>query len=227
MLPCVESFVDRARFIRAQTVLIEVPFVPEIRLYTATDLAPIWRATQERLSDLGVDVPFWCVPWAGGQALARWVLDHPEAVRGLRVVDFGTGSGLVAIACACAGARSVRAFDTDPLAAVACALNAEANEVAVDVLCVDVVGRDALELDADVVFAGDIWYERAPSQAFGPWLAQLARSGARVVTGDPSRSYAPSNLIELARYDVLTYADLEATPVCLTRVLELPRTRES
>ena len=227
MLACVESFDDHARFIRAQTVLTKVPFVPEIRLHTATDLAPIWRATQARLSDLGVDVPFWCVPWAGGQALARWVLDHPEAVRGLRVVDFGTGSGLVAIACARAGARSVRAFDTDPLAAVACALNAEANEVAVDVVCVDVVGHDARTLDADIVLAGDIWYERAASQAFSPWLAELARSGVRVVTGDPSRSYVPSDLVELARYDVLTYADLEATPVCLTRVLEVPRTRRS
>ena len=148
-----ESFDDRARFIRAQTVLTEVPFVPEIRLHTATDLAPIWRATQARLSDLGVDVPFWCVPWAGGQALARWVLDHPEAVSGLRVVDFGTGSGLVAIACARAGARSVRGIDTDPLAAVACALNAEANEVAVDALCLDVVGHDARTLDADIVLA--------------------------------------------------------------------------
>lgn len=216
-----ETFEDRAQFIREQTVLVEVPFVPEIVLHTATDLAPIWRATQARLSDLGVDVPFWCVPWAGGQALARWVLDHPESVRGLRVVDFGTGSGLVAIACALAGARSVRAVDINPFAAVACTLNAEVNEVAVDVVCKDVVGQDARELEADIVLAGDIWYERADSNAFGPWLTELASSGVRVVTGDPARRYIPPNVVEIATYDVMTYADLEATPVCTTRVLEV------
>src|SRR6478672_4645424 len=91
--------------------LASVPFVPEIRLFMATDLTPLWRATEAWLGMHGLAVPFWCVPWAGGQALARWVLDHPEVVRGRRVVDFGTGSGLVAIACALAGARSVRAID--------------------------------------------------------------------------------------------------------------------
>lgn len=214
---------ERLDFIRAHTVLAEVPFVPEIRLYTATDVTPLWRATQAWLGTFGLDVPFWCVPWAGGQALARWVLDHPAAVRGLRIVDFGAGSGLVAIACALAGARSVRAIDVDPLAVAACRLNAEANGVVLDATCADVVGSDAQALDADVLLAGDVWYERAPAARFGPWLSSLARSGVRVITGDPCRAYVPTDLHELARHDVPTCADLEATTVRLTRVLEVRR----
>ena len=145
----------------------------------------------------GLEVPFWCVPWAGGQALARWVLDHPASVRGKRVVDFGTGSGLVAIACARATASSVRAIDVDPLAEAACLLNAEANDVAFEVLCADVVDT---ALDTDVL---------------------LASPGVRVLTGDPCRAYVPGHLHELARYDVPTCADLESTTVRVTRVLEL------
>lgn len=214
---------ERLDFIRAHTVLAEVPFVPEIRLYTATDVTPLWRATQAWLGTFGLEVPFWCVPWAGGQALARWALDHPAAVRGLRIVDFGAGSGLVAIACALAGARSVRAIDVDPLAVAACRLNAEANGVVLDATCADVVGSDAQALDADVLLAGDVWYERAPAARFGPWLSSLARSGVRVITGDPCRAYVPTDLHELARHDVPTCADLEATTVRLTRVLEVRR----
>lgn len=214
---------ERSDFIRAHTMLAEVPFVPEIRLYTATDVTPLWRATQAWLGTFGLEVPFWCVPWAGGQALARWVLDHPAAVRGLRIVDFGAGSGLVAIACALAGARSVRAIDVDPLAATACLLNAKANGVVLDATCADIVGSDAQALDADVLLAGDVWYERAPAARFGPWLSSLARSGVRVITGDPCRAYVPTDLHELARHDVPTCADLEATTVRLTRVLEVPR----
>jgi predicted nicotinamide N-methyase len=205
-------------FVRAHTVVAEVPFVPEIRLFTATDVTPLWRATQAWLGTFGLEVPFWCVAWAGGQALARWILDHPESVRGLRVVDFGAGSGLVAIACARAGASSVRAIDVDPLAEAACLLNAEANAVTLDVIRDDVVGH---ALDADVLLAGDIWYERAPAARFATWLTTLASSGVRVVTGDPCRAYVPPDLHELARYDVPTCADLESTTVRVTRVLEM------
>ena len=217
----VETAQERSDFIRAHTVLEDVPFVPEIRLYMATDVTPLWRATQVWLGTFGLEVPFWCVPWAGGQALARWVLDHPEAVRGQRVIDFGAGSGLVAIACALAGARSVRAVDVDPLAASACLLNAEANRVVLDATCADIVGASARDLDADLLLAGDVWYERAPAARFGPWLSTLARSGMRVITGDPCRAYVPPDLLELAHYDVPTTADLEATPVRPTRVLEV------
>lgn len=212
------SLDERMAFVREHTVVAEVPFVPEIRLFTATDVTPLWRATQDWLGTFGLDVPFWCVPWAGGQALARWVLDHPEAVRGLRVVDFGAGSGLVALACARAGARTVRAIDVDPLAEAACLLNAEANGVSLDVVCDDIVDS---ALDADVLLAGDVWYERAAAARFGAWLTTLASSGVRVLTGDPCRAYVPAGLHELARYDVPTSADLESTPVRVTRVLEV------
>lgn len=193
--------------------------MPEIRLYTATDVTPLWRATQAWLGTFGLEVPFWCVPWAGGQALARWVLDHQEAVRGKRVIDFGAGSGLVGIACARAGAAWVRAVDIDPLAEAACLLNAEVNGVSLGFLCEDIVDR---AVDADVLLAGDVWYERAPAARFAPWLGALVRSGVRVLTGDPSRHYVPPGLVELTRYDVPTCADLESTELRTTRVLELP-----
>jgi predicted nicotinamide N-methyase len=210
---------ERTAFVRAHTALVAVPFVPPLRLFTATDLTPLWRATQAWLGRVGLDVPFWCVPWAGGQALARWVLDHPEVVRGRRVVDFGAGSGLVGIACALAGAASVRVIDVDPLAEAACLLNAEANGVSLEVVCADVVGS---AVDADVLFAGDVWYERAAAARFAPWLRGVARSGVRVVTGDPCRTYVPDDLVELARFDVPTTLDLESATTRLTRVLEVP-----
>jgi predicted nicotinamide N-methyase len=212
------SLSERQTFVRTHTALAAVPLVPEIELYTATDVTPLWRATQAWLGEHGLDVPFWCVPWAGGQALARWVLDHPEAVRGLRVVDFGAGSGLVAIACARAGAASVRAVDVDPLAEAACLLNAAVNRVALEVACEDIVGRP---VDADLLLAGDVWYERAAAARFEPWLASVARAGVRVVTGDPSRAYVPEGLIELDRHEVPTCPGLEASAVRTTRVLAM------
>lgn len=207
---------ERRAFVRAHTAPARVPFVPEIRLWSATEMTPLWQATNEWLDARAVDVPFWSTPWAGGQALARWVIDHPEAVRGLRVIDFGAGSGLVAIAAALAGAAHVTAIDVDPLACSACTLNAEANGVAIDVRCEDVVGR--LDLDADVLFAGDVWYERAPAERFARWLADLAAT-TRVLTGDPGRTYAPKAFAEVARYEVPTWADLESYAVRTTRIL--------
>jgi len=192
--------------------------VPSIRLYTATEVVPLWKATEAWLDARGIDVPYWCVPWAGGQALARWILDHPEAVRDRRVLDFATGSGLVAIAAAKAGAIEVRAADVDPLAVVACTLNAAANDVAVEVSCEDLVGRD---LDVDVLLAGDVWYERDASARFAPWLRHLANSGVRVLTGDPGRAYVPSDARELAVYEVPTTLDLESTTSRVSRVLEI------
>lgn len=210
----------RAAFIREHTVLAPVPMVSEIRVYTATELVPLWRASAGWLDERGLNVPFWCVPWAGGQALARWILEHPEVVRDLRVLDFGTGSGLLAIAAAKAGAAEVRAVDVDPLAASACALNATANDVAVEVICEDLVDRD-VTADVDVVLAGDVWYELGPSARFARWLRVLASKGARVLTGDPGRAYVPSNTRELAVYDVPTTMDLESTKSRSARVLEI------
>lgn len=219
----------RAAFVRDHTALAPVPMVPEIRLHTTTELIPLWRATERSaaeaggksgLEERGVDVPFWCVPWAGGQALARWLFEHPEIVRGLRVLDFGTGSGLLAIAAAKAGAAAVRAVDIDPLAVAACALNATANDVEVEVTCEDPVDRE-IAAEVDVVLAGDVWYELRPSARFARWLSSAASRGARVLTGDPGRAYVPSNTRELAIYEVPTTTDLEATSRRLTRVLEI------
>ncbi|AKV00033.1 SAM-dependent methyltransferase [Labilithrix luteola] len=210
---------QRLAFVRANTALAAVPFVPELSIFTATEVTPLWQATGEWLGARGLDVPFWSVPWAGGQGLARWVLDHPEAVRGKRVLDFGSGSGLVAIAAVRAGASTVRAVDVDPLAEAACRLNAEANRVAFEAACTDVVGT-SLE-GIDVLLAGDVWYERAASERFAAWLSNVVASGVRVVTGDPARLYVPRNVHELARYDVPTPLELESAPTRMTRILEL------
>jgi predicted nicotinamide N-methyase len=210
---------SRRRFVREHTAVAIVPFVPEIRLFTASEVTSLWRVTETWLDARGLDVPFWAVPWAGGQVLARWVLDHRDAVRGLRVLDFGTGGGLVAIAAAIAGARDVRAVDIDPLACAAAELNAETNAVTIHVECIDAAGTD---VDADVLLAGDIWYDRAAALRFGPWLAAQAARGVRVVTGDPGRAYVPSAALELAVHDVPTSIELESVASLRSRVLELP-----
>jgi predicted nicotinamide N-methyase len=217
--------VDPTAFVLEHTTLAPVPFVPAIRLHTATELVPLWRATWGWLPDerRGLEVPFWCVPWAGGQALARFVLDHPETVRGRRVVDFGAGSGLLAIAAALAGASEVRAVDVDPLATAACTLNAAANGVTrvIEAVCEDRVGAP-LDRDTDVILAGDVWYERGASTRLSHWFTALAGRGVRILTGDPDRMYAPAKTAarELARYEVPTTAELESAPSRLARVLE-------
>lgn len=212
------SLEARCDFIRMHTALARPSLVPEVVMYTATDITPLWRATLAYLGSFGIDAPFWSVPWAGGQGLARWVLDHPEVVRGRRVVDFGAGSGLVGLACMHAGAASVRAIDIDPLSEAACHMNAEANHVDIGFTCTDVVGET---IDADVLLAGDVWYERGAAVKFGRWLADVAASGVEVVTGDPGRAYVPANASELARISVPTDPDLESAPTKTTRILRI------
>jgi predicted nicotinamide N-methyase len=192
-------------FVDEHTSLARVPFVDEIRIHTAGEVTPIWQETLTAL-------PYWCVPWAGGQALARHVLDHPEIVRGKRVLDFGTGSGLVAIAAALAGA-SVRAVDIDPFAIEACAANANANNVSIIAECIDLVGQ---AMDADVILAGDVWYEEEPARRFQAWFEGC---GCSVLTGDPGRLYAPRTWREVARYDVPTTLELESRTLTATRIL--------
>ncbi|MBS2020089.1 MAG: methyltransferase [Deltaproteobacteria bacterium] len=212
------SLEARCDFVRMHTALARPTFVPEVVMYTATEITPLWRATLSWLGSFGLDAPFWSVPWAGGQGLARWVLDHPEEVRGRRVVDFGAGSGLVGLACLLAGAESVRAIDVDPLSEAACHLNAGANHVTLELTCRDVVGST---IEADLLVAGDVWYEREASARFEPWLRTVARSGVRVVTADPGRAYVPSKANELARLRVPTTQDLESSDARVTRVLEI------
>lgn len=207
-------------FVLEQTRLAPVPLVPELRVCTAArGVSQVWFETARWLDDDDANLPFWCVPWAGGQALARYVLDNPSAVRGARVLDFACGGGVVAVAAARAGAR-VTAVDVDPLACVATTIAAEANGVALDVATSDLVG-DPLR-DFDVVLAGDVWYERAPSTRFRRWFDRLARRGHTVLTGDAGRGYAPRHAKELVRYEVPTPFDLESVPARTTRVLAYP-----
>ena len=210
---------ERAAFVREQTALTIVPLVPELRIFTASAVTPLWFATARWLDDHDSDIPFWSVPWAGGQALARYVLDHPEYVRNARILDFGSGSGIVAIAAARAGAAHVRAVDIDPIAAVAARLNAEANGVAIEISVVDLVGQSLP--DVDVVLAGDIWYEPEPSARFRIWLRKLAKNGVRILSADPGRMHVPRRVRELARYEVPTPFELESVEKRTTRVLAI------
>lgn len=211
---------DPAAFIAANTRLQSVPHAPEISLWLADEVTPLWRLTEEELGEMGLAPPFWAFAWAGGQALARWLLDHPAEVAGRRIVDLATGSGLVAVAAMKAGAARVLASDIDPFCADAVALNAQANDVAVEF-----TGRDLLAApppDADVICAGDVFYERPMAEAVLAWLTQARDRGARVLVGDPGRSYFPrSGLTMLAEYAVPTTRELEDLAVKRTRVWAL------
>ena len=206
-------------FIRANTQLLAPPHTPEIRLHLATELVPIWQKTEEELAAIGVPPPFWAFAWAGGQALARYLLDHPDTVQGKRVLDFASGSGLSAIAAAKAGARDVLATEIDPFAIAAIGLNATANGVAIASTLEDVIGRDD---GWDTVLAGDVCYEREMAARVFTWLRSLAGRGASVLMGDPGRNYLPSsNLVEIAAYDVQTTRELEDREVRRTKVWQI------
>lgn len=197
----------RAAFVRAQTALAAPPLVPEVRLYLASEVTPLWEATEVTLAASYVPPPYWAFAWPGGQALARHVLDHPALVRGKRVLDFAAGSGVTAIAAAMAGAAHVDAAEIDAIAIAAIALNAAANDVAITCIEDDPVGSDA---GWDTVLAGDVCYEKPMAERVIPWLRGLARRGALVLLGDPGRAYVPrEGLAELARYTVPTTLDLE------------------
>ena len=207
---------DRTAFIRAETRLRPVPHAPELRLHVADEATELWQRTEEELGEIGLAPPFWAFAWAGGQALARYVLDHPDTVGGRRVLDFASGSGLVAIASAKAGAAAVTACDVDPFAVAAIGLNAEANGVAVTPVLADLVGQDQ---GWDTVLAGDICYERDLAERVTDWLFALHRRGATVLIGDPGRSYLPrGRLRRLAQYEVPVTRALEDSEVKRTSV---------
>jgi len=206
-------------FIRANTQLLAPPHTPEIRLHLATELVPIWQKTEEELAAIGVPPPFWAFAWAGGQALARHILDHGDSVLGRRVLDFASGSGLSAIAAAKAGAAHVLATEIDPFAIAAIGLNAAVNGVSVEATLEDMVGRDE---GWNTVLAGDVCYEREMSARVFAWLRALAGRGALVLMGDPGRNYLPSShLVELAVYDVQTTRELEDREVRRTKVWQI------
>ncbi len=195
-------------FIRSNTAITAPPLVPEIRLHLATEITPIWQATEETLARSALPPPFWAFAWAGGQALARYLLDHPESVAGRSVLDFGAGSGLVAIAAAKAGAEVVLAAEIDHFAAAAIAANAALYDVAVTVTTADVI--DTADPRWGIITAGDVCYEQPMAGRVTAWLRALARSGRLVLLGDPGRTYLPADgLRERARYLVPTSRELE------------------
>ncbi len=182
--------------------------LPELRLHLATELTPLWLATEASLEQSGLPPPYWAFAWVGGQALARHLLDHPSLARGRRLLDFAAGSGVAGIAAAKAGAASVAASELDPLALAALALNAQANDVTLDLLAEDVT--EGGDRGWDLVLAGDVCYERPMAERAAAWLARLAASGVEVLLADPGRAYLPkSGLVELARYMVPTTRELE------------------
>lgn len=199
---------DAASFIHANTEISSPPLAPEIRLRLATEVTPIWQATEQSLSRWGTPPPFWAFAWAGGQALARYILDHPETVAGKEVLDICSGSGIVAIAAAKAGAAKIVAAEIDPFATVSIELNAALNGVSIGVETRDMLDRTVIGWGA--VLAGDICYEEPmASRAIG-LLRRIAARGRLALLGDPGRAYLPrEGLVELARYVVPTSREIE------------------
>ncbi len=197
---------DEEAFILGHTVLARAVLVPEICLHLATEITPLWQASEAFLRQHDLDPPFWAFAWPGGEALARLVMDRPELVAGRRVLDFAAGSGIAAIACAKAGAASVAAAEIDPLACCAIGLNAAANGVDVAVLAGDIVGRPCAW---DVIVCGDVCYEAPMTGHILPWLRECA-AAATVLIADPRRAYVPQKgRREVARMSVPTTRELE------------------
>jgi predicted nicotinamide N-methyase len=210
-------------FIRANAVLMSPPLVPEIKLHLATEIVPLWKKTEEELAEMGVPPPYWAFAWAGGQALARYILDHPAQVAGKKVLDFGAGSGLVALAAAKAGAASVLATDIDKFSLAAIRANAEANGLSVATTGEDIIGGGPIseEWAFDVILVGDMCYERPLAERLMAWLKE---SEAQILLGDPGRSYFPKQgLMRLAQYNVATTRELEDREIRETGVWQLIR----
>nr|WP_306873817.1 methyltransferase [Neorhizobium galegae] len=207
---------DPRTFILQNTDMAAPPHVPEIRLHLASEAHDLWLKTEEDLEQIGLPPPFWAFAWAGGQGLARYILDNPDVVAGRRVLDFASGSGLVAIAAGLVGAADVLAADIDPWAASAIALNAAANGVAIRSTAEDQIGS---AVEADVILAGDVFYDREFAAALVPWFMRLAGEGKLVLVGDPGRSYLPKERLEsLAVYEVPVTRALEDSEVKKTTV---------
>jgi predicted nicotinamide N-methyase len=209
--------------IRAGTHLRPVPLVPEIRLHQASDPISLWQRTELAAGRTGLDPPFWAFAWAGGQALARYLLDHPEAVRGRRVIDIASGSGLVAIAAVMAGAAEVTAYDIDPLAVAAIRVNAGANGAAVLAVRADVLSQDGpFSPGADVVLVADAFYQRDLARKVTRFLERAHTRGTAVLVGDFGRAYLPRDLLApLATYDVPGQRVLEDTDIKRTTIWTL------
>jgi len=208
---------DPQAYVAGNSILQTAPLVPEIKLHLADERAPLWSKTQRDLWDDGIVLPYWAFAWAGGQALARLLLDEPERVCGKRVLDFASGSAISGIAAMMAGASYVLAADIDPLAAVAARMNAKANDVVLDTSTDDLVGQSLA--DFDVIIAGDICYEQSVAERVRDWLGAEARRGRDVLIGDPGRTFLPRKDLEpVIGYGVKSARDLDDTDVRNARV---------
>jgi len=213
------ALADLEAFVRAQTRPAPVPLVPEVVTWQATELTPLWNATSAQLERYDAS-PFWAFPWAGGQALARHVLDHPEVVRGRRVLDFATGSGLVAIAACLAGAAEVVGTDLSPFCEVVFPMNAALNQVKAEIRIEDLLGTSAEGFE--VVLAGDVFYEKPLAERSLAWFQVLASRGITVLVGDPGRLYSPRlGVIDRGQHDVPVSPEIESRDVMRTWVLEV------
>jgi predicted nicotinamide N-methyase len=209
--------IDAPAFIAANTRLLSPPLVPEVVLHLAEESVPIWQKTEEELGEMNVPPPYWAFAWAGGQALARYVLDNASLFTGRRVLDLGSGSGLTAIAAMKAGALSVLAADIDRVALAAVELNAAANGVAVAVTADDLLA--APPDGFDVILVGDLFYERELADRVIAFITQAAAGGALVLIGDPQRTYFPKGRFTLAEvYQVAVTRELEDALIKRTAV---------
>lgn len=217
--PAIASVDDARAFIRANTRVATVPALP-IRMHQADELTPIWEATEKDLAEANVAPPFWAFPWAGGQALARYMLDNPEVVRGKLVLDIACGSGLVAIAAALAGAAEVVANDIDPMCEAAVLLNAGLNGVSVSYHGGNLLDGDPP--DYAVILAADVFYEQTPARLFREMLQRASANGTTIFAGDPGRTYFPRDAFrQVAEYAVETTTEIENNPVKTARVWTL------
>ena len=196
-------------FVRENTAPVTPSLVPELQLCLASETCPVWLQTPEHFSKLGIPEPFWAFAWAGGQALARYIFDNPEIVYGQTILDFGSGSGIVAIAAAKSGAAHVVASDIDEYAKAAIAINAKRNNVDIEITRENFIGIDK---NWTTVFAADVCYEKNMSLIINTWLKSLASSGSKVFIGDPQRIYLPKDGLErIKKYSRKTGSRLEDT----------------
>jgi predicted nicotinamide N-methyase len=211
--------VSRQDFIRQNTTVMLPPLVPEVKLHLAHEAVPLWQKTEEELGEMGLPPPFWAFAWAGGQALARYVLDNGSIVRSRSTLDLATGSGLVGIAAALRGANVIAA-DIDEFAATAAEMNAEVNGVQLDILCEDLLLKPPPKVG--VILVGDLFYEKSLAERCLAWLRLAQAENADILIGDPGRSYLPKEQLEkLAEYNVPVTRDLEDAEIKRTAVWRL------
>lgn len=210
---------NEVAFIKHNTSSGRAPFVPEIKLYLAHEITPVWYAHEGWLNAINVEPPYWAFAWAGGQGMARFILDHPWLFLGKRVLDFATGGGIVAIAAAQVGAAEVIAVDIDPMAVAATGLNAMENGATMTTLCRDIVGED---VEADCIVTGDVCYAEAMAARVLPWLRRQAQRGIAVYVGDPGRAYFPIDGYSIcSEYTIAVSVELEDRTTRTTRVVRL------